>query len=74
MVINAGRRDYGLGAQILRDLGLRELKILTNNPKKINRLEVYGLKVVQQVPLKFKPNVHNRRYLKAKQEKLGHQL
>jgi len=68
------RRDYGLGAQILRDLGLRHVKILTNNPKKTGRLEVYGLRVVEQVPLRFEPGVYNRRYLKAKEEKLGHKL
>lgn len=68
------KRDYGIGAQIIRDLGLRKLRILTNNPKKVNRLEVYGLQVVEQVPIKVPPNEANRAYLRAKREKLGHLL
>lgn len=68
------RRDYGVGAHILRDLGLRQLRILTNNPKKVNRLEVYGLKVVEQLPIEIPPNVHNADYLRTKKKKLGHQL
>jgi 3,4-dihydroxy 2-butanone 4-phosphate synthase/GTP cyclohydrolase II len=70
----ADRRDYGVGAQILRDLGLRELRILTNNPKKVNRLEVYGLKIVEQLPIEILPNDYNAAYLKAKKGKLGHRL
>ncbi|MBL8880529.1 MAG: bifunctional 3,4-dihydroxy-2-butanone-4-phosphate synthase/GTP cyclohydrolase II [Phycisphaerales bacterium] len=70
----ADRRDYGVGAQILRDLGLKNIRILTNNPKKISRLEVYGLNVVEQIPLEIEPNLHNRRYLEAKKSKLGHTL
>ena len=70
----ADRRDYGVGAQILRELGLTKLRILTNNPKKVSRLEVYGLEVVEQLPLEFAPNEHNRRYLEAKKGKLGHTL
>lgn len=70
----ADRRDYGVGAQILRDLGLSDVRILTNNPKKISRLEVYGLRIVEQLPLEFAPNEHNRRYLEAKKTKMGHQL
>lgn len=68
------RRDYGIGAQICRDLGLKKIKILTNNPKKISRLEVYGIKIVQQIPLKAKPGKHNVDYLKAKKHRLGHML
>lgn len=70
----ADRRDYGVGAQILRDLGLTNIRILTNNPKKISRLEVYGLNVVEQIPLEVEPNPHNRRYLETKKAKMGHML
>ncbi len=67
-------RDYGIGAQILVDLGLHEIRLLTNNPKKVISLEGYGLKVVQTVPIVCPPNPHNRRYLETKQKKLGHLL
>ena len=67
-------REYGLGAQILCDLGLKTIRLLTNNPRKIVGLEGYGLKITQQVPIKIKPNPHNERYLKTKREKLGHLL
>jgi len=67
-------REYGLGAQILCDLGLKTIRLLTNNPKKIVGLAGYGLKVVEQVPIRVKPNPHNERYLKTKREKLGHLL
>jgi len=70
----ADKRDYGIGAQILRDLGLRRLCILTNNPKKVSRLQVYGLEVTKQRPLRIAPNEHNRRYLETKRTKLGHML
>jgi 3,4-dihydroxy 2-butanone 4-phosphate synthase/GTP cyclohydrolase II len=70
----ADKRDYGIGAQIIRDLGLRQIKILTNNPKKISRLEVYGIKIVQQIPLRAKPGPHNINYLKTKKYRLGHFL
>ncbi|MGB8226394.1 MAG: bifunctional 3,4-dihydroxy-2-butanone-4-phosphate synthase/GTP cyclohydrolase II [Sedimentisphaerales bacterium] len=70
----ADRRDYGIGAQIIRDLGLRQIKILTNNPKKISRLEVYGIKIVEQIPLRAKPGPHNINYLKTKKYRLGHFL
>jgi 3,4-dihydroxy 2-butanone 4-phosphate synthase/GTP cyclohydrolase II len=70
----ADRRDYGTGAQILRDVGLSKVRILTNNPKKTSRLEVYGLEVVEQIPLEMPPNEINRRYLEAKKYKLGHDL
>jgi len=68
------RRDYGIGAQICRDLGLRKIRILTNNPKKISRLEVYGIKIVEQIPLKFKPGRHNVDYLRTKKFRFGHML
>ncbi len=67
-------REYGLGAQILADLGLRTIRLLTNNPRKVVGLEGYGLKITQQVPIKIKPNPHNARYLQTKREKLGHLL
>ena len=67
-------REYGLGAQILVDLGLKTIRLLTNNPKKIVGLEGYGLEIVEQVPIKVKPNPHNARYLKTKRKKMGHLL
>jgi 3,4-dihydroxy 2-butanone 4-phosphate synthase/GTP cyclohydrolase II len=67
-------REYGLGAQILADLGLKTIRLLTNNPRKVVGLEGYGLEIVEQVPIKVKPNPHNLRYLKTKREKLGHLL
>jgi 3,4-dihydroxy 2-butanone 4-phosphate synthase/GTP cyclohydrolase II len=70
----ADRRDYGVGAQICRDLGLRKLKILTNNPKKVSRLTVYGIEVVQQLPIQIPPTEHNASYLKTKKAKMGHML
>ena len=70
----ADRRDYGIGAQICRDLGLRSIRILTNNPKKVSRLEVYGIKVVEQIPLRAKPCEHNIDYLRTKKRRLGHIL
>jgi 3,4-dihydroxy 2-butanone 4-phosphate synthase/GTP cyclohydrolase II len=66
------KRDYGIGAQICRDLGLDQIRILTNNPKKINRLEVYGIKVIEQIPLKAEPSHHNINYLRTKKMRLGH--
>jgi len=68
------KRDYGIGAQICRDLGLRKIRILTNNPKKINRLEVYGIKIAEQIPLKARPSEHNIEYLRAKKHHFGHML
>ena len=65
-------REYGLGAQILCDLGLKTIRLLTNNPKKVVGLEGYGLKIVEQVPIRVKANPHNEGYLKTKREKLGH--
>ena len=65
-------RDYGIGAQILVDLGLRELRLLTNNPRKIVGLEGYGLRVVERVPIEVAPRPENEKYLETKREKLGH--
>lgn len=70
----ADRRDYGIGAQICRDLGLRNVRILTNNPKKVSRLEVYGIQIVEQIPLRAKPSEHNVDYLRTKKRRLGHIL
>ena len=67
-------RDYGIGAQILVDLGLKNIRLLTNNPRKIIGLEGYGLKVIERLALEIEPNPANYNYLKAKKEKLGHQL
>jgi len=67
-------REYGLGAQILTDLGLKTIRLLTNNPRKVVGLEGYGLKIVEQMPIKIRPNPHNARYLATKREKLGHLL
>jgi 3,4-dihydroxy 2-butanone 4-phosphate synthase/GTP cyclohydrolase II len=70
----ADAREYGIGSQILADLGLSTIRILTNNPRKIAGIEGFGLKVVEQVPIEISPNAENRRYLAAKREKLGHRL
>jgi 3,4-dihydroxy 2-butanone 4-phosphate synthase/GTP cyclohydrolase II len=70
----ADLRDYGIGAQILGDLGLTSIRILTNNPKKIIGLEGYGLSVTEQVPIEATPNPHNQAYLDAKRDKMGHVL
>lgn len=68
------KRDYGVGSQILRDLGLRKVRIMTNNPKKIYGIEGYGLTVVEEVPIRIEPTEHNKRYLATKKEKMGHRL
>jgi 3,4-dihydroxy 2-butanone 4-phosphate synthase/GTP cyclohydrolase II len=65
-------RDYGIGAQILVDLGVRKMRLMTNNPKKIVGLEGYGLKVVERVPMEIHPHERNIVYLKTKKKKLGH--
>ena len=70
----ADAREYGIGSQILADLGLSTIRILTNNPRKIAGIEGFGLKVVEQVPIEISPNAENQRYLAAKREKLGHRL
>jgi len=68
------KRDYGIGAQILVDLGVKNIRLLTNNPRKIVGLEGYGLRVIERLPLEAEPNPVNYRYLKTKKEKLGHDL
>ncbi len=70
----ADQRDYGIGAQILHDLGLSKIRILTNNPKKLAALSGFGITIVDQVPLEIAPNENNRKYLRTKKEKLGHTL
>ena len=70
----ADLRDYGIGAQILKDLGLSSIRILTNNPKKIIGMEGYGLSVTEQVPIQAQSNIHNESYLATKREKMGHML
>lgn len=67
-------RDYGIGAQILVDLGVRKMKLMTNNPKKIVGLEGYGIEIVKRVPIEIDPNENNIRYMKTKQDKMGHLL
>jgi len=68
------KRDYGIGSQILRDLGLAKLRIMTNNPKKIYGIDGYGLQVVEEVPIKVAPSEHNLHYLETKKLKMGHRL
>jgi 3,4-dihydroxy 2-butanone 4-phosphate synthase/GTP cyclohydrolase II len=70
----ADAREWGIGNQILADLGLTTIRLLTNNPKKVSGLEAWGLKVTEQVPIEMAPNDENRRYLAAKRDKLGHRL
>ncbi len=68
------KRDYGIGSQILADLGIKELRLITNNPRKIFGLEGYGIKIVGRVPMQTAPTVHNKRYMATKRAKLGHML
>jgi 3,4-dihydroxy 2-butanone 4-phosphate synthase/GTP cyclohydrolase II len=70
----ADQRDYGIGAQILVDLGVRKMRLLTNNPKKLVGLDGYGLDIVEQIPIKGEVHQYNERYLKTKKEKLNHML
>lgn len=67
-------RDYGMGAQILHDLGVRRIRLLTNNPKKVVGLEGYGLEIVEQLPIRLPANPHNARYLDTKRDRMGHRL
>jgi 3,4-dihydroxy 2-butanone 4-phosphate synthase/GTP cyclohydrolase II len=67
-------RNYGIGAQILVDLGVRKMRLLTNNPKKMIGLEGYGLSIIEQVPIEIAPNEFNRSYLECKKLKMGHLL
>ncbi|NLJ08574.1 MAG: bifunctional 3,4-dihydroxy-2-butanone-4-phosphate synthase/GTP cyclohydrolase II [Sphingobacteriales bacterium] len=71
---NPDERDYGVGAQILRDLGIRKIKLISNNPAKRIGLEAYGLEIVERVPLEIKANLFNKKYLKTKKLKMGHNL
>jgi len=70
----ADMRDYGIGAQILADLGLHKIRLMTNNPRKIIGLQGYGIEIVERVPLETKPNQENIEYLRAKVNKMGHFL
>ncbi len=67
-------REYGVGAQILHDLGVRQMRLLTNNPKKLAGLKGYGLEIVEQLPISIEPHEHNRRYLETKRDRMGHLL
>lgn len=71
---DADERDYGVGAQILRELGVRNMKLMSNNPIKRIGLEGYGLKVIENIPIEINPNPHNEFYMKTKQERMGHDL
>ena len=71
---NPDERDYGVGAQIIRNLGIQKVKLITNNPAKRVGLQAFGIEIVEHVPLEIKPNKYNQRYLKAKKEKMGHEL
>jgi 3,4-dihydroxy 2-butanone 4-phosphate synthase/GTP cyclohydrolase II len=67
-------RDYGIGAQILADLGIKKIRLLTNNPVKVVGLEGYGIEIVDRIPIEVPANLHNKRYLDTKKEKMGHLL
>jgi len=67
-------REYGTGAQILMDLGLKRIRLMTNNPKKVVGLEGYGLEIVDRVPIVIEPNPYNERYMKTKEHRMGHLL
>ena len=70
----ADMRDYGVGLQILKDLGLTQLRLLTNNPKKVEHLKNLGINVTKRIPIKINPNKHNKKYLETKSKKSGHIL
>jgi 3,4-dihydroxy 2-butanone 4-phosphate synthase/GTP cyclohydrolase II len=67
-------RDYGIGAQILRQLGISKMKLITNNPKKRAGINGYGLEVTETLPIEMQPNIHNQKYLFTKRDKLGHEI
>ncbi len=67
-------RDYGLGAQILFDLGIRKIRLMTNNPRKVVGLQGHKLEIIEQVPIKLEPNEHNAKYLETKRDKMGHDI
>jgi 3,4-dihydroxy 2-butanone 4-phosphate synthase/GTP cyclohydrolase II len=67
-------RDYGIGAQILRDLGVSKMKLISNNPKKRTGLIGYGLEIIENIPMITSPNAHNAEYLNTKREKMGHEI
>ncbi|MEM9236716.1 MAG: GTP cyclohydrolase II, partial [Verrucomicrobiota bacterium] len=71
---SADLRDYGMGAQILQDLGLGKIRLMTNNPKKVVGLEGYGLEIVEQLPISLPSNPHNERYLETKRDRMGHSI
>ena len=71
---NPDERDYGIGAQILGLLGVQKMRLISNNPVKRVGLEAYGLEIVENVPIEIKPNPYNERYLRTKQERMGHTL
>jgi len=70
----ADMRNYGIGAQVLVDLGVKKMRLLTNNPKKIIGLDGYGLSIIEQIPIEIEPNEFNRCYLECKKTKMGHLL
>ena len=71
---NADERDYGVGANILRELGISRMRLMTNNPIKRVGLEAYGLEITEIVPVEVEPNEHNARYMQTKKERMGHIL
>lgn len=68
------QRDYGVGAQILRDLNISKIRLLSNNPKKRAGLLGYGLEIVETLPIEIKPNKYNKKYLETKRDKMGHKI
>ncbi len=68
------QRDYGVGAQIIRDMGISKLKLITNNPKKRVGLIGYGLEIVENISIEVDPNVHNKKYLETKRDRMGHDI